>query len=147
MKKIIIFILLLIVSATSFGQQTNTLPALTKQDYLRKSKNQKTAAWVLVGGGAVLIVTGGIVWANQINKKAETDPFGAFADAYTTTTGDWISVAGIVAAAGSIPLFIAASKNKRKAISLSFKKEMIPQLQNQSFVNRSVPSLALKIYL
>jgi hypothetical protein len=136
MKKIILFSMLLSLSVTSYSQQTNPSTALTKQDYLQKSKNQKTAAWVLVGGGAVLIVTGGIVWANQINKKAETDPFGALADAYTTTTGDWISVAGIVAAAGSIPLFIAASKNKRKAISLSFKKEMIPRLQNQSFVNR-----------
>ncbi|HMK26943.1 MAG TPA: hypothetical protein VK483_13010 [Chitinophagaceae bacterium] len=151
MNKIILFILLLTMSATLFSQQTNTLPALTKQDYLRKSKNQKTAAWILVAGGAAMIVTGGVVWSNEINKKAETDPFGAWADMYTTTSGDWIAVAGVVAAAGSIPLFIAASKNKRKAMSLSFKKETVPSRllsgQKGSFVNQSIPSLSLKINL
>lgn len=147
MKKIIHFILLLTMSAISFSQTTNPLPALSKQDYLQKSKNQKTAAWLLVAGGAALIVSGGIVWVNHINEKAETDPFGAYMEAYTTTTGDWIAVAGLVAAAGSIPLFIAGAKNKRKAMSMSFKKEMVPQLQKTSFANRFVPSLSLKISL
>ena len=147
MKKIILFAMMLSMSAASFSQQTNSLPALTKQDYLKKSKNQKTAAWVLVGGGAALVVTGCIVWVNDVNKNAETDPFGVIIDTYTNTSGYWIVAAGIVAAAGSIPLFIASAKNKRKAMSLSFKNETIQQLKNNSFVNCSVPSLSLKISL
>ena len=147
MKKTIILSLLLIIATATFSQQTNPLPALTKQNYLQKSKNQKTAAWILVAGGAALIVTGAIVWANEVNKRAETDPFGGLVAVYTTTSGYWIVAAGLVAAAGSIPLFIAASKNKRKAMSLSFKKETVPHLQKNSFVNRSIPSLSLKINL
>jgi hypothetical protein len=147
MKKIIFFTLLLTVSAISFSQPANALPALTKQDLLQKSKQQKTAAWVLVAGGAVLIVTGSVVWANDINKAAETDPLGGIAAIYTSTSGYGLAVAGLVAAAGSIPLFIAAARNKRKAMSISLKNEAIPQLQNGSFVNRSVPSLSLKINL
>jgi len=147
MKKIILFAMLLIMSTMSFSQQTNSHPVLNKQDYLQKSKNQKTAAWVLVGGGAALMVTGVVVWVNDINRTAETDPFGAIVEAYTSTSGYWVIAAGLVAAAGSIPLFIASAKNKRKAMSMSFKNETVPQLQNGSFVNRSVPSLSLKISL
>ena len=54
---------------------------------------------------------------------------------------------GAVCIAGSIPFFIASAKNKRRAMSVSFKNETIPQLQKSSFANRSVPSLTLKISL
>lgn len=59
MKKIITLSLLLVLfSGISFSQAiTKNLPAL-KTDYLQKSKNQKTGAWVLLGGGfSVLAVT------------------------------------------------------------------------------------------
>ena len=146
MKKIILFAMFLTLSATSFSQPNTETPKV-KADYLQKNKNQKTAAWILVGGGAALIVTGSIVWANDINKAAETDPFEGIAAIYTSTSGYWIVAAGLVAAAGSIPLFIAAARNKRKAMSMSFKNETVPLLQDGSFVNRSVPSLTLKISL
>ena len=135
MKKIILFTMLMILSASSFSQQTNSHPTLSKQDYLQKSKNQKTTAWVLLGGGAALILVGDLVG----NSKESS-----FSDA---ATGVVIAGAGVLSMLGSIPLFIAAGKNKRKAMSLSFKNEMIPELQNSSFVNRSVPSLSLKISL
>ncbi len=154
MKKIIVFTLMLTVSATSFSQQTNSLPVLTKQDYLKKSKNQKTAAWILLVGGAAMVVTGSIVRANDLNKENEASPYVdpngfnfQFYGSNNYNSGDWIVVAGLVAAAGSIPLFIAGARNKRKAMSVSLKNETIPHLQNGSFVNRSVPSLSLKINL
>jgi hypothetical protein len=134
MKKIILFFMLLIVSAISFSQP-NTVNPTVKADYLQKSKNQKTSAWVLLGGGAGLIIAGTLIGNG---KEASFDDAG---------TGVVLGGIGALSMLGSIPLFIASGKNKRKAMSMSFKNELMPQLQNGSFVNRSVPSLSLKISL
>ena len=135
MKKIIIFSLLLMVSVASFSQPTINHALAVKTDYLKKSNNQKFAAWVLFGGGAaVLAITAlsnlGLDFTGP-KKKFPIVPVGI----------------GAICMAGSIPLFIASAKNKRKAMSMSFKNETVPQLQNASFVNRSLPSLSLKISL
>jgi uncharacterized membrane protein len=133
MKKITISLLLLIASGVMFSQQSNPASVLTKQDYLQKSKNQKTAAWVLLGGGTAM-VGGSIIWALQ--------------DIFSTSSGPSVLfVTGGVAMIGSIPLFIVSGKNKRKAMSLSFKMQQVPQLQNGSFVNQPLPSVNLKISL
>ena len=120
MKKIIFCTVLLAIAATSFSQ-----------DYLKKSKNQKTAAWILLGGGSALVVTG-ILLANN----AALDNLG---------TGAGVAIAGGVAVLGSIPLFLASGRNKRKGMRLSFKNETAPQFLKGSFVYRPVPSVSLKI--
>ncbi len=56
-------------------------------------------------------------------------------------------LSGSLAMLGSIPFFIAASKNKKKAMSLSFKNETIPQVYKRSIVSIPVPSLIIKINL
>lgn len=50
MKKIFFAIVLIIIYSTSFSQ-----------DYLQKSKNQKTTAWIMLGGGGALILTGIVI--------------------------------------------------------------------------------------
>ena len=61
MKKLVSLSLLLIISVMVFGQQDPILvPGTTKQDYLKKSKNQKRAAWVLLGIGSLSVVVGSI---------------------------------------------------------------------------------------
>ena len=136
MKKPTIFILLLILSISSFSQQT-------KQDYLQKSKNQKKAATILLGGGALLILTAFI-----IPRGEQT---GTSYIIYTDYKNDGIKTAlgltGVVSVLGSIPFFIASGKNKRRAMNLSFRNERAPQVERSSFVYRTVPSLNLKINL
>lgn len=136
MKKIILFTLLLTVSAASFSQQTNPSATLTKQDYLKKSNNQKFVAWTLLGGGVIALALAAIDLDVCFGPGCTKSSFPA------TAVG-----IGAVCIVGSIPFFIASAKNKRRAMSMSFKNETIPQLQNGSFVNRSVPSLTLKINL
>lgn len=131
MKKIIAFALLLIVSSESFSQQTNSLPALTKQDYLKKSRTQNTTAWFIISGGLVL----------------GTISYGISYKEGRTNTAEILEYTSLATMLGSIPLFIAARKNKKKAMSLSFKNETMPQLQKGSFVNQPVPSITLKISL
>ena len=133
MKKVTIYILLLMVATTTFSQQNPSSPTLTKQDYLKKNKNQKTAAWVMLGGGLALGV-GGAAWAGS---DWEASGPGA------------LMVIGGASVIGSIPLFIASGKNKRKAMSATtfFKMETAPQLINRNIVTRSLPSLTLKLSL
>ena len=62
-------------------------------------------------------------------------------------SGTLIGIAGLVAVGCSVPLFLAAEKNRKKAISLSFQMQHLPKLQNTCFTKQSIPSLSLKITL
>ena len=135
MKKIMIYFLLLVIPAASFCQKTNDNVPAVNTDYLQKSKNQKTAAWVLLGGGTVLIGTGFLIG----DRKEST-----FGDA---ATGAVIAGIGVLSTIGSIPLFIASGKNKRKAMKASafMKMETVPLLQKQSFIQNSYPAFSVNI--
>ena len=137
MKKIMVYFLMLVVPAISFCQQTNDSIPVVKTDYMAKSKNQKTAAWVLLGGGTVLIGTGFLVGDN---KNASFDD---------AATGAVLAGIGVLSAIGSIPLFIASGKNKRRAMNASafIKMEKAAIIEMQSFVQSSYPAIAFKINL
>jgi Mn2+/Fe2+ NRAMP family transporter len=132
MKKIIVLTMLLIVSAASFSQQIKPSPALTKQDYLQKSKHQKTTAVILTVACPVLILSPALIGANSSFSAVLSYSFTAL---------------GLLCLPASIPFFIASHRNKKKAMQLTFKNEMAPQFQNSSFTNRPVPSLSLKFSL
>jgi len=137
MKKSILYFLLLAIPATSFCQKTyDTIPDI-KTDYIVKSKNQKTAAWVLLGGGVALIGTGFLVGDG---KNASFDD---------AATGAVLAGIGVLSTIGSIPLFIASGKNKRRAMQATtfIKMENATMIQNQSFAQTSYPAITLKIKL
>ena len=137
MKKIMIYFLMLAFPLTSLCQKTNDSVPTVQTDYLQKSKNQKTAAWILLGGGAALIGTGFIVGDG---KDATFDD---------AATGAVLAGVGLLSTIGSIPLFIASGKNKRKAMNLTtgIQMEKATILEGQSFVQSSYPAFTLKINL
>ena len=137
MKKRMIYFLLLTLPITSFCQKTNDTVPDIKTHYLVKSKNQKTAAWVLLGGGTALIGVGFLIGDNKNST---------FDDA---ATGAVLGGIGFLSAVGSIPLFIASGKNKRKAMQATtfIKMEDARMIHNQSLVQTSYPVIALKIKL
>lgn len=138
-KKIIS--LVLTVSTFIFSQQTNTVvPALSKTDYLQKSKQQKKAAWILLSGGFVLTTVGLLTKAHEVYDSNSFDR--SYSNKETPLT-----ISGTLAMAASIPLFIVAAKNKNKAMSFSFKNEAVPEFDNESIVSLSFPSLTLKLSL
>jgi len=153
MRKIIFYALMLIIPAATFCQSTPIdIPAI-KTDYLKKSKNQKTAAWILLGGGFALTTTSMLMAAPKV-----TEDYGnVFASVFTGepvpendyTAENILLITGTASMLASIPLFIASKKNKRKAIDMSanIKMENARMIQNQSFVQTSYPSIALKIKL
>ncbi len=58
---------------------------------------------------------------------------------------DVLFVVGGAAIVGSIPLFISAGNNKRKAASISLKLEKMPGIQKQSQVNRSFAAVSFSM--
>jgi len=142
MKKIILFVAMVIVAVSTFSQQTNPSPSLTNEDYMQKSKKQKTAAWGLLGGGAAFVLTGMLI------PKGDLVHEGWFGNSYENDGIKGVfELTGILSMIGSIPLFTASAKNKKRAMSISFHNETIPQIQQKSFVYRSIPSLKLKLNL
>ena len=137
MKKIILFTMLLIFSVSSFSQQTTPSKPVTREDYLKKSKNQKTAAWVLLGGGTVLIGTGFL-----IGDREES----SFDDA---ATGAILGGIGVLSMIGSIPVFLASGKNKRRAnaMSTSIGMENADFVKGYTTVHASYPAISIKIRL
>src|SRR5947208_10675345 len=142
MKKAINCLVLLIVVLATFGQQNNPSLNLPKQDYLQKSKHQKTAAWIMLGGGAILFSVGSILSAHDVVDVFTGQPQNA-----NPVLDDVLAATGAAAMLGSIPLFIASSKNKKKAVSLSLKNELIPKIFKISLVYHNIPSVTLKVAL
>jgi hypothetical protein len=137
MKKTIFFTMLLLLAATSFSQQTDSPQKMTRADYLAKSKRQRSGAWVLLGGGAALILVGDLVGNNKNSS---------FGDA---GTGVIVAGVGVLSMLGSIPLFIASGKNKRRgnALSASIQMEDAAIRQGYSMIHCSYPALSIKIRL
>jgi hypothetical protein len=156
MKKIIIFTMLLIIANATFSQQTKPSPALTKQDYpkhsrdhyLKKSKTEKTEAWILLGGGATCIIISFLI------PKGEPLVYSGFNFFGPTYKNDNIKGTfggiGFLSMLTSIKFFIGSSRNKRKAgraTTINFNNQRILFPQQSNFVFKTLPSLTLKISL
>ncbi len=130
MKSIIICILCLFLSITSFGQQTDSTPTLTSKKYLQKSTRQKVGAFILLTAGFATLAT---------ISQGDTP----------LTALPTLAVTGTVLTLGSIPLFIASGKNKRKSREFSTMLEMknraLVPVQNMAWA--PYPALSIKIKL
>lgn len=146
-KLLFSIVLILVLNSVSFCQQTNPSPINTKEDYLKKSKSQKTAAWIVLGAGVVLTSAGFAVELNNANDAL----IGLFSlqQPKSSDVGGVLFFSGLAAMAGSIPLFIASSKNKKRAnaVSASFKMETRSTVQQGAIVRAAFPSLSIKLNL
>jgi hypothetical protein len=141
MKKIIAFAILLVITINSFCQK------LTSDQYLKKSKNQKTAAWVLLGGGAALFITG---LAIPRGEELWDDIWGIPTVGHKNDgVKGALYLTGTLSMLGSIPLFIASGRNKGKAVAASanFQMQKRPVMQVASVVNRLYPAVSIRIGL
>src|SRR5687767_10121849 len=110
MKKLIIICLLAVSVAAPAQQISKELPSV-KTDYLKISRNQKTAAWLMLGGG-IIVGTGGMLiavnsifydpWSEDMRKNYSLG-----------TTMMYLGGASMI---GSIPLFIASARNKGRSM-------------------------------
>lgn len=144
MKQVIILMLLFVFATTSFAQQlSDSKHALTKTDYLEKSKKQKKAASILLAGGAGIIITSFIIPKGELLH----DGICVYGLCDTKYKNDGIKsaffIAGALSSLGSIPFFISSGKNRRKAASISIKMDNT----FQDLVYISFPAVRLNINL
>lgn len=128
MKTISFFVFLVTVSFRTFCQQTASKEMLTKQEYLQKSKEQKTSAFVLLGLGSASLA---IAAPGKVSMG----------------TAGILVIGGGAAIVASIPLFIAAGKNKKKAMSMSFRFQEMQSPQYNGLAEKKIPSLSIKLHL
>src|SRR5947209_12728327 len=108
MKKIILSLILFITALHSFSQSL-TPAAKTSDYYLTKSRHQKTAAWIMLGGGVGLTALGIAV------SEANTIDYALGNSSNHNTAGNVLAIVGVASTLGSIPMFISASHNRHKA--------------------------------
>jgi hypothetical protein len=134
MRKIIVLLLISLLSIFSINAQgIDTLPGEVNHEYLRymkKRSNNKTLGWVFLGAGVALFGTAYL--SNVANGWNGTNLLDGMAEV------------GIASTALSIPFFIIAGENKRKA-RLALKGE---RLTSAIIFDRiTYPALSLSIKL
>ena len=110
----------------------------TRVDYKQKSKNQKTTAWVMLGGG-IFLGSIGFLQAAKYESNDFVNAFGGQNVFDDGPNGTALMVIGGAAALGSIPIFISASKNSQKAARIraqDFSKSSSKQNRKSSFLTR-----------
>ncbi len=128
-------------STEIFGQ--STLDQINKRDYyLKKSKNQKTAGWILVGGGTTLIIGGAVFFTGAAILSLATlqDP-----TKNGTDVAAYIILTGVVADIVSIPFFISAAHKKRIATSINLGTNIFYDDQINYAFHPVIPAIKLKI--
>ena len=129
MRKVVLCTAFLYLAASGFSQPTPPPQPLTKQDYLQKSKSRKVAGFILLGVGATLI---GI--AAPGNVSFDLLPV--------------LAIGGGGAVLGSIPLFIASGRNKRKAASITsyFSLQQNPLAAHTALPRPPLPAAVLMVH-
>jgi len=113
--KIILCLLLftpLLVQAQEIDNSFNKTPQEMHDMFMHKSKTKKTVAWITLGTGLTLFGTGLAISSGKEYGVGEID------------VASVIVVVGTAAAIVSVPFFISAGSNKRKAI-LALKGETV----------------------
>jgi hypothetical protein len=110
MKKIILCAAFVALASTTFCQKRS----LGSEDYLKKSKNQKKIAWILLGAG-VAFVSAAVI----IPEGALTDEIDWTCLCQDIHENDGIKGGFLLAGGGtmvaSVPFFLASGKNKKRA--------------------------------
>ncbi|SHM41238.1 hypothetical protein SAMN04488057_101370 [Cyclobacterium lianum] len=132
----------ILIVAVLLGSQINVLAQESKNEYLEKSRRQKTAGYIMAGGGLAMVAAGSIMFSENFIL------FGASnAEERATGMGVAMAVVGGIATIGSIPMLISAANNKRKATQMSFKPLPTSVPGYAGGIPSHIPSLTLTIPL
>ena len=141
MIKILVTVVTSVLSLSTFGQNLEPKNQLSQQEYLHKSKNQKTVATILTIGGAAMMVTGLVM----IGSESEASYFPG------KQVGTPILIAGAAVTTAGIIFFSASNKNKQKAngsnVALNLKFENAQVFNPIGRRNNFYPALSFKLAL
>ncbi len=138
MKRLALLFFSVLFSVSSYCQAA---PQQSKDYYLHKSKSQKTIAWVMLGGGVTLMAVG--VAAAQ--AAVIDDNLGGQQSSFST--GEALAYVGLASSLGSIPLFISAAKNKKRAAEIAFQPQRVLSQKQEMVFIKFQPSLSIKYRL
>jgi hypothetical protein len=130
MKYLFVLLVCVIFSKLSLCQPGEIVQRGTKEFYLQKSKQQKTTGFILLGAGAVCL---GIAAPGSVSFDALPV----------------LVIGGGAAVIGSIPLFIASAKNKKKAMNMaaSIDVRSVNDLSKIQVNKKYYPAIAIKLNL
>jgi len=131
------------ITICSFSQVIDEpVQPLTKMDYLKKSKNQRITGFVLLGSGAALDIIGLATIPKNVNLF-NPDP----SVEQKANSAGWLLIAGTATMLASVPFFVSAQVNKKKAVSITIHTQQIQQLNKSSLHSIDYPALTMSIRL
>jgi len=134
MKKIISLLVFAALTLNLYAQQNNYPPG-TAEYFLKKSKQQKTAGWVLLVGGTTLAVASGSAFdTSWDSSSSDTDAYG------------FLVIAGVIADLVSIPCFISSARNKQRANQIKLNSSSELNIPLNKFQQDIKPAFALHVY-
>lgn len=139
-SKMMIMLIMIMLFVNNAHAQEVSNPDMLKEQYLKKGERQKTAAWITLTAGATMVVVGTVVFLTSWEDYFWSDSSNA-ADA-----AGYVSIAGIVVSLVSVPLFISAHSNKKKAAALSVGYQHIYNAGPDMMISqKAMPSLTIRI--
>ncbi|MBL7741078.1 MAG: hypothetical protein JNK14_17785 [Chitinophagaceae bacterium] len=116
MKKIFSLLLLLTWGIIAWNQQTPGRDVQAeKERYLRKSRTQNIAGWILVSAGAVCLIAPSLDGGSEQNNEEGWFNFSGL----ERTLDTYAYLTGVVLAGGGIGLLVASAGNRKKAAAIS----------------------------
>lgn len=134
MKILLITIVFLILVENVFSQNLIDKNQINSF-YLEKSKSQNNTGWVLLGAGTALIIGGAYAFDKSWGSGSAT----------VTDIAGFAILTGVIADIVSIPFFINARRNKKKAASLSISYQNIYFQQDCFYCQHAKPTLFFKV--
>ena len=133
MKRVIVIFLLSLLVLRSAAQTTS----LTKEYYFEKSKKQKKTGWIMLGGGAAMAIIGAVNFNSSWDSGSNS----------STDISGFAFLGGVLSALISIPIFISASSNYKKAFKLGLETQSmsIPVKGGQAQLIRPALTIRLNI--
>ncbi len=150
MKNVILLITAITgLQSLCFSQSIYPTPKISNpaglNQYLIKAKNQKTAALVCLTGGTALATIGILTSAPKVVTEF-ADIFNPAKPPQPDYTAQTVLLfAGAIGIVASIPLFVSAGNNKRKATLLITNQKTALGLP--TFVSKKITGLTLSVSL
>lgn len=117
--------------------QTNP-SALTRPDLLQRSRQLRTTGWIFVSTGSAVTIAGTAILINSLS----TDFTGNYKS--QSALGGVLIAAGVITIAGSIPFFIQAHHQHKKALSISAVNHDLPLIVQSATRQTFYPALRLQ---
>ena len=139
--------MLLFIAAATFGQQVIHQGSFLQQDYLQKSAARKETAWGFLAGGAVLNIIGLATFPKNYAIVSIWGDGNSPSTASKATTSGVMLLIGSASMLASIPFFISAHHNRKKAISVTIDTQQMHGLKKTNLYTVSYPALTMKLTL